>query len=668
MPKKTYLIVGIVFLSILKLVFLKEYPIRYLGFEDISWLNLPGCNQVNTSPIDLVSEGLIVDSTSTKPLCATNKFRLLSSFLALEFSYDEKTLGKTNPYVLELLDESNKTVYQKVLPNTSQTNINKWNKLYFNIGEEFKDSYLKLRIRSEKLNLPKLYLRDRLEFLNRSVSTERINLFKFEIKEAIDLFVSLGFVLVAILLLPQLRGVSFFVLLSLVSVVLHLQYQPFFYYDEWHVLQRFSNISFPQNIILTHNEHFLPLYFLTLFIESKVFGEYYICYLILNCILLGGYAYILSIFLKELSINDKTAKILSLLFCISSMHVEALQWAFEASILICSMLCMYFLICSVRYFKTISFNDLLKANLCLLISPFVFGGAFPFLGIGVVSFFVYGLYYVKQYKNYVFSRASYLITVICSIAVPLYFYSAYKLESTGHAVDESSFFSDIPALFNYVLTGVGIGSILRPLGLYPFLSLAAPQELLDKLLNFNLSELNPLFFSSTVFFLAVTVLFFFSYVYSEAREKKRTAVIFSLGFFIVLFYITIVGLGRWRYGYNQSLSLRYQVQVLPGLILMIAPGVEHLITLINKNKWRYYALCLAVVLWSMIQFVSIQRFMYFRYNGDLNRIYVQSGVDLYDRNLVSNLKKNSIYPSHSDSITPGRNLSEIVKTYYWLKF
>lgn len=664
--RNKYLLSILCFLFVLKIFILKDQPITYITHEDMQWRALPSCELTSQSPIDHLSESAIVRGEGA-PLCISEKFPLHSSTIAIEYAYEERTEGKSNPYVLELIDEKNKVFYKKLLPNTSQSRIGVWNRLYLHVGNTNIPSIAKLRIRAEKSHVPKLHVRDRIDFLDRAVTPQHTSEIKIHARLVFDVIVSLIIFMTSVLIFPALSQKSFLFLLVAISVAVHFEYQPFFYFDEWHVLQRFSSVPFPQSIILTHNEHFLPLYFFIFFLQAKIFGAAYSYYLLCNCIMMGVYGYAVYLFLKEISIQEKPARLLSLLFCISSLHVEALQWAFEGSIILCSILGLHFLRFSARYCKYRYPSDLVWANICICISPFIFGGAFPYVPVGIMLCLLYGLYFTDlRYLTYLFSRKMYVVTVAAVILFPLSLYSFFKLESSGHAVDESTFLSNIPALIEYVALGTGIGSILRPLGLYPFLSITHPQQLINSTTGSDMSVLNSFYFALITCLSAILLLCALMYVFISEGQRKRATVIFSIGLSLIVFYILVVGFGRWRYGAHQSLALRYQVQTLPGLIIMISPLIERLFNWNQANRNVRYIFVFFACLWVLVQSVSSQTFMYFRYNGDLDRVYVQAGIEAYDENLVLSLPKASILPTQSDTITPGRSLLDIVKTYYWL--
>ena len=150
------------------------------------------------------------------------------------------------------------------------------------------------------------------------------------------------------------------------------------------------------------NIFYLLLFFL-LYLEYSLFGENYLPYLLinflfhsLNCFLLYR---IFSELFSTLKNSHTLALVLSIAYLVSGLHAEALQWAFEQTLLICSSLMFFSLYQFQLYIKEENNIPLVKAFIAATLSPLFFGNGFIvilFAGCLGVFYFLIG----KKTKPY----------------------------------------------------------------------------------------------------------------------------------------------------------------------------------------------------------------------------------------------------------------------------
>jgi hypothetical protein len=171
----------------------------------------------------------------------------------------------------------------------------------------------------------------------------------------------------------RLSSLSFFMLLLFISFFVHFRSQCYFYWDEWHLLKRFSSSGF-QGVVYSHNEHFLPLFFAFYFLEAKLLKGCYAAYLTISLLFHAVNALLLSLSLEELLSKKPgsraASRILGVLFLISSLHTETLQWAFEQSLIISQFLFFAALLSGIGFVRTGNKMCFVLALLSALSSPF----------------------------------------------------------------------------------------------------------------------------------------------------------------------------------------------------------------------------------------------------------------------------------------------------------
>ena len=431
--------------------------------------------------------------------------------------------------------------------------------------------------------------------------------------------------------------VSLFTFLFISAFFVHYRHDVFFYFDEWTLLNVFQDSS-----ILTyhHNEHYLPLFFSFLKLETKIFGMHYQLYLLVSILLhtLNTFlVYDLSLDIFEKQVHRKLlAKIIAVLFMLSSLHSEALHWAFEQSLLICATLILVSVRFARRYFHNGDKVALVTSLTAACLSPFVFGNGFS---VPIILL----LFWLLDYPDLQFARLRNLLSpIILWFGVCALFYFSNSPQPAAEIDNQ------IARTLAYIFSGSQLGVVLRGLGLYPTLELDAAPKLLATFPFSKVREFPEVSIACLGFFISLASLLL-TFRYKHALSK-----IWLIGFLLPIATIILPALTRWHYGSAQALSLRYSYLGVFGLFLMLSPCI---LMLIENSKSRLF---LGLILTSNIylQLCLSKDFRYFSNYGIRHRDYVEK--------LIAWKCTGSRMPRHLATISPGFNQDLIYKAVTWL--
>ena len=477
---------------------------------------------------------------------------------------------------------------------------------------------------------------------------------------------------------PKLTSFSKILIYSLISFLVFYDPNLYFFWDEWNLIERFREKHLEGNaisaVLIPHNEHFLPLGFLFYFFELKIFKANYILFLGTSSFLHALNTLTLEKIFEKLSFQLRFSKGLSaalaLIFLISSLHAETMQWAFEQTILLsalCSFSAINFILLFLKEGKKRHFYYSSTLN---SLSPFFFGGGFTgFLLVPIIYVF-----YLFLKGSFSFSKSlkllPYLLISATISGAPYFLVLTKKSESTEPV--SSSITKGLKKypkeVLKYNLIGTQQGTISRGLGLYPGLSYGSAREYFwgKEFVKNNpkASELNSvfkikdpenIFFFAGVFFSAFLFLLYF------IKGANSPYLSFFIAGQVWLFLAFLLpALGRWEHGYPQALSLRYQYFTLPGFLLCLAPLLN--ITLkktglyFKKNNLGQIIFLLTLFIFSFLQFKKVSEFNYFTEKGLKNRAYLEE------------LEVNEALKNESSPLTLSPNLpgSSIKKCIEWV--
>jgi hypothetical protein len=363
------------------------------------------------------------------------------------------------------------------------------------------------------------------------------------------------------------RAGPYLAFLLLAALGVQLRTAPFFAWDEWLTLYRFSARGL-HAVLETHNEHLLPLFFSVYFTEASLFGDRYVLYLVAS--LLGHVlnAFLLSRLLARMAVGlprgADAARLLGFLFLVMAAHAEVLQWGFEICVVSSQSCVLLSLYAAWDYTERGSRASLALAAAGAAAAPLYFGNGFSAAAqIAAVAALAAALSGrpVRALAPRLLALAA---ATAAGVAIPALLYLRAGKSAAGWL---STAVADLPshplAIASYAISGSQVGTVLRALGWigplgrseaggrFPDWIPGLPPEISAPLLGTALSlcllglglGLNP-------------------------RGRRRTALLWwACGQAILLASYLLPAVGRWKLSVLQSLALRYSYGALAGLLL-----------------------------------------------------------------------------------------------------
>ena len=438
-----------------------------------------------------------------------------------------------------------------------------------------------------------------------------------------------------------------FFLFFLFAAGVHFRETLFYHWDEWHVLARFQDQGLP-GVIYRHNEHFLPVFFFLYFLEAKLFAAHYAFSVLLTLFVHAGVTLLLLLSLEKLLPAERRHPaplfFLALFYAVSALHAEALHWAFEVCLMLCELVfagTLYFLL-SRQEENRRSPRALLVFFFASALAPLLFGNGFtlPAL-VGLFALFQERFLRGERLPSWGNAVKNSLPAALASglgVLFPAACYHFYK-EGAGHAVQESQLLANISESLKYLFVGTQAGTLLRGLGLLPDLQLTAAGDLPNFLLT---PEIRPELILGLAGFLASLLLLFMMGV-------RKNWQYWVLGQSFLALCLALPALGRWSFGINQSLALRYHSQMLFGLLIILLP--------IFVKNWGRGLFFLGVFA------ISVQAGIAYDFSE-----FVKRGRDV--RLALEEAEaggKGELAAVKPDTITPALSLDRLLGILHWMK-
>lgn len=634
----------------------KQKPAQFIGFGRLVAVSQAesACSKIKLPSPDLVSK--LSWPTESREPC---EFSLIFNKTGIEtppkyFSLSVAGSGRVDIYV----DQS----VQRV-----DLNSNQFTDVFFELKNLGSIEQSKIKIKRVSGGL---FIRERVEFLSETFSPVRIvaKILDPDAYSQLALILILSAIFLYVLIYREIGGIQY-VLSVLLGVLFFLSQDLFYYFDEWHILERFSKMGLP-GIIHTHNEHSIIAFFAWYYELVAFFGENYFALLVISIILHVCCAFTLEKFLLTYDLDRRTIRISVVFFMFSSLHVEVLHWAFEQSIILSCISGLWAMIYLRRWKESDKLSYLLSGGLFLLLSPMLFGNGFIFFPLAF--FLIFTELGFSSLRRYVYA----LFVIGVSALIPVSIYYFLKSASAGHGVDDVKGGFEFYKFLGYFLTGSGLGTIGRGLGFYPNLTLSSVQTFCYELLGHYVSwiERRRIFGASVEASLAVYLwLFLVSFnlgIFWINKQARRflPAIVLGLGLFVLSFLLP--AFGRAHLGELQALSLRYQYSAMLGFSMILCP-LFYVLVRSNLSKLVFYFLSL---LWMCEQAYLCQTFTYFTDHGSLHRVYIQQLLDWEDKAKLSegtpyegSGEMQGLFPLARPSITPGSHPTDILKTAKWLR-
>jgi len=675
-------------LGILTFVLSNPLPPVHQGYERLHWAALKGFTErpnENALPSQAAyPEGIIswdtAGASNSKRRAESEPFILRGPLVELEVSGLLALSDSLRPTVA-LVATDGKVLADFALPLPGAPfAAADWSSERFAIDASYVGKEAKFIFRSQPNPAPGAWfaLRERVDFYS---------LPRFQ--ESPISFPSRGFYLLALFFLlssvcflfsldlKSLGHLSIFSLFLLGTAFVQLRTTSYFYWDEWHVLERFKNLGVP-GVVYTHNEHFLPLFFSWLFLEAKIFANHYLAFILVSAALHALNGVLLCSLLTRLGSTYRFVKeasfLLSSLFVLNSLQAETLQWAFEQSILL-FQLCTFIAFLSAHSFlESGNKRALGVAVMSALFAPLFFGNGFSLpLQLAVVlgilqilpSYFRSRALGRQMGKRFLFLLG--LMAVGAIVAALLY--KAFKENSGGHGVDRVHPLGHLAEVAEYLWVGTQYGSILRGFALFPALG---PESTLEALALIGIKSLHPFMLLANAGFVFSLLLLFLG---ARGESSKWEVFRYWLAGQLLLFACFILpSLGRFENGAGQSLSLRYHYSTLVAVSIIALPAASFLFGCAFERKFRR-SLGAMFFLILAVHFCVSKNFDYFTRQGFEHRLFVEQLTSW--RSQLKTLPEGTSYeatgtslsgmhPANRPTITPGRHPNDLYEVLHWL--
>lgn len=239
-------------------------------------------------------------------------------------------------------------------------------------------------------------------------------------------------------------------------------------------------------------------------------------------------------------------------------------------------------------------------------------------------------------------------------------------KGVGSGIDNARPFEDLQKLFDYLLVGTQLGGVLRGLGLFPFFANTDPASLLT-----GPDRPEPLL--ATWGFLASLALLTYSLWKRPRGEAFR---IWSLGQLIIITSMLLPAFGRWQYGMEQSLSLRYHYATIVGLAILLFPLLagSALSTNIQKRRAAPTLGAALLILYFAVQLKAGNNYLVTPF-GPTHRAYAAQlrdwNINLRALGAVTSYEAAGTalegqHPLHPHSFTSQRHPDEVYRALNWL--
>lgn len=655
-----------------------------VNLKKISWLEKTGCSKSKSSGISYPKDNwlsTLKDKSATlfqPPLpvtakCISHTINPESPYLELEYAGNPK---RNETYILINQNGIHKKINLDAVYHPAY--YSKWKRLYIRLDSGNWESPLIISLIDKNTDDAHwIALRSKANFYQYKSRWKKsfLNL-KNKLLSTLPLWL-ICFLCAACILLAyryfiqnEISAFSFFILLFLTSLGVHFRQNTFYYWDAWHILNRFMHFGI-SGIIYTHNEHFLPFFWLYYYGICKLLGTSYAYLLVFSSLIHSLNALLLAVLCQKslkhiLPDNRKISRFLAFFFVISSLHTEVMHWAFEQTVLLSNTMIFSCLILVMNYLESGKMLMLLGIMLSAFTAPLFFGGGFTLAFYSVILLCFYSLTRGFNFSKFKDSLLA-LLSVAMGLGATAIIYLNYVRSPTSSmpAMDFGTLLLYLKEPLKYIVVGSQLGTVLRGLGFYPGLEFGGCRRLagID-----SPEALNSLRFGDTLDpeTLAVLTGCILSLVFLLALLKffhwqAKGFYLWCLSEATIVSSLLLPAFGRWQLGLGQSLSLRYHYVPVAALCLLLIPLINSLIFTNRKQLKSISAIGFALLL-TALQLYQGAKFTYFTEKGAENRRYllqIQNLQGLYDN-------KDSLGPLEPESLTPGLDISAIQSILQWL--
>jgi hypothetical protein len=395
----------------------------------------------------------------------------------------------------------------------------------------------------------------------------------------------------------------------------------FFYFDDWTILERFSNLGF-QGVWSRHNEHLPFIPSLITFLESKILGDNYSAYIFVSILIHIANSFLLARFLRHLlpssSVRDAVCYAGAMLFAINGLHVENLQWDVCKQMLGSVFFILLALNSAVTFVKGASIFSLLACLLASIAACLCMATGFLVFVLVPLILLIYASCLHRRDEEFSAVSRGLIVSFfqVFVFAGAGYLYFGGNHEAAGGGGTFEKFLQTTPEqFFGFIAVGSQYASILRPL--FGDFAVNGDQVVTLVVLGCSLNFVG-----------LVSCL-----VFSRSWREGLGYWLVSQAFIVIP--ITLFAIGRARMGVGMALSLRYQEIPLIGFTIMFVPLLERSIEVVRNNalglidshyrnvKALFYSL---IFLFAFSQLRFVEDFDYFTDRGTALREFLPQAI------------------------------------------
>ncbi len=370
-----------------------------------------------------------------------------------------------------------------------------------------------------------------------------------------------------------------------------------------------------------------------------MFGDNYLGFISVSLVLHAANSTLLYSLLRRLAGpkagGSGAALLLAFFFLVSSLHVETLQQAIIQNNLLCETFILASVLAALRYLERGSRLHLAATAAACFAAPLAFalGFAAPFqlLLAGLVS--PYGR------KRLGASVAAGIAGALA--AAVLYAANPNLAPEKSELFDPAGAFGSIGTIAAFTFVGTQLGTVLRGTGLFPFVQIVAPREILGD------TGIPPeLLLAGAGFALSLLLLL------PSASRRYWVA-----GQLWMLSCLALPALGRWQMGAEHSLFPRYQYGALIGFAIVLLPFFMRIFAAREKGEVIFGRALLpaCLVLFLFVQLSFGRAFSFFSTVGNAHRLYAAQLAE-----------RSEPPPAYPVSLAPHSSPEQIYATLHWL--
>lgn len=634
----------------------------YVGSAELHWKNSPSCKLVVSSPQNTYDYARAwigkSENGKTHGICESESLSVKGNLLDLYYAGNFTSLHH-DKIKLEVVGPDK--VLDQVRPLTDEGN-GWWRRSRISLASIPLGTPITIRFAASGTHISDFSIRNRADVYRQHLFIDSVRSMLHTplggLVVCLVVAASLLLHLLAQMRQPKLLGILVLFLAS--SLLVHFRGDAFFHADEWMFVQRLRDRGFAA-VLLTHNEHFVPLFSLLYYGEYLLFGGRYEAFVAVSAILHALNGFLLAGLIRRVAGNRIYANsewCIALFYIVNGCHGESIQWALSQ----CSLLATTFAILSF-----ISLWDYLTTGLKRFAGAFVVSTVFACLsfGIGFVLFLEFPLLWClhrafgEKCIAGIPTRGAFVSLIAALIAV-FSLYTTFR-EGYKHQDVNKTTLPPTDDIINFVALGAQFGTVLRGTGLFPYADVQRFYPFVPtKTLQGFAAYRKVLFRTGEI----ISLVFLLSYYFlGPVRDRLWRVALWVVGQCWIILPMLFIALGRAQLGDDYSISLRYQAFPFLGWVLLVTPFIAHLWSLaatrsgpLKRRTCGFLALTCLMAAQVHIGF----QFEHFVESGRDMRDYVQQVRDWNGRDDMCPLLYSRYFLSMRASELPPDTIAKIV--------